>query len=303
MFEDYVAALDKEKSLDERVNSRQQFSMDFSNNILTGPNILATELSNIDAMDNNTLYQMLLKTWHIILDMEFINKNKAIIANAFTNEKFVVLFSQVMNQVPHVTRSQQICCNKLVYDYLTLRSEKDPHIQGLLYNLGMNINREITPSLMSLGLDTNTVADLAIARFSTEKEILAVKRVNVIIVNSPIEVMTEQMIVWIYERLFHHLLPLFEGIMFDKWSDEIFQEEEDMEEIYGLINLALLDILNEMPDDMIYNILHQYHQVREQMYSDKPVRFDIHAISNEDYGRIIANIDRFEMTGKLLPSR
>ena len=302
MFEEYVEALNREMPLGKR-KPEPKFEMDLSTNVLTSPDMLSIQLSDIQNMDNDSLYALLCKTWYLILDKDFIRKNKSIVANVFTNEKFVVLFSRVMNQVTGLNREQQICCNKLVYDYLTLRSEKDPHIESLLYNLGITINRDIIPGLMSLGLDTNTVAYLAIARYSTEKEQLAVKRVNVIIVNSSIEVMTEQMIVKIYEKLFDHLSPLFEGIMLDKWDDEFFQEAEDREEIYGLINLAVLDILNEMPDTLIYNVLYQYKQVKDQLYSKQPVRFDIHAISESDYGRILAQIDRFESTGELIPSR
>lgn len=301
MFEDYVKSVEKEMAYNAKQEPAPTYTMNFSSNVLANPELLSRELANVETMDNAYLYDMISKAWHIILDKEFIDKNKVIIAKAFTNEKFVVVFSQVMSQVKGITKMQQISCNRLVYDYLTLPHEKDVHIQGLLYNLGMSINREIIPGLMGLGLDTNTVANLAIARFSTEKEQLAVKRVNVIIVNGSIDVMTEQMIVKIYEKLFDHLVPLFEGIMFDKWNEDIFQDEEEMEEIYGLINLAILDILNEMPTEMIYNVLTQYAQTRIYLHSNSPVRFNIHSISS-DYGRIIQVIDQIESTGELLPS-
>lgn len=300
MFEEYVAAAEKEAKYKEKLQE-PRFTMDYVSNVIANPEVLATELENVDLLEVNKLYDSISKGWRIILDNDFVASHKTIVANAFTNEKFVTLFSQVMSQV-ELNPFQRVMCNKLVYDYLTLNKEKDLHIQALLYNLGITINKDIIPGLMGIGLDSNTASNIAIARYSTQKETLAVKRVNVIIVNSPIEVMTEQMIVNIYEKLYDHLLPLFEGIMFDKWDEENFQDEEECEEIYGLINLALLDILNDMPDDMIYNILSQYTLDKQYTNLTTPVRFNIHSISS-DYKRVIDAIDLYEKTsGNSVPS-
>lgn len=299
MFEEYYASIVKEDSYKEK-HQEPKFTMEYNSSVVSNPEILAMELDNVSVVDQNKLYDSISKGWRTILDADFVERHKVTIANAFTNEKFVVLFSQVMSQV-ELNPFQRVMCNKLVYDYLTLNHEKDIHIQSLLYNLGITINKDIIPGLMGIGLDSNTASNIAIARFSTDKETLAVKRVNVIIVNSPIEVMTEQMIVNIYQKLYDHLVPLFEGIMFDKWDEDNFQEAEDCEELYGLINLALLDILNDMPDDMIYHILSQYAKDKEYVHLNTPVRFNIHSISS-DYSRIINMIDLYEKDGKLLPA-
>ena len=300
MFEEYAAAAAKEAEY-KRKNAAPMVKMDYTTNVTSNPIILAQELANIDLIDNDKLASSIAKGWYIILDKNFVDANKQIVANAFTNEKFVTYFSRVMNQV-ELNYQQRIMCNKLVYDYLTLKASKDLCVESLLYNMGMIVNKDIIPGLMGIGLDSNIASKIAIARYSTAKETLAVKRVNVIIVNSPIEMMTEQMIVNIYEKLYDHLLPLFEGIMFDKWDEDCFIEAEDCEEIYARINLALLDILNEMPEDMIYNIIAQYTSNKEISYLNTPVRFNIHSISS-DYSRVIQAIDLYEgTTKKAVPS-
>lgn len=287
MLEQYLADVNSQIAVDPMTVDVNIGQCTFIN-----PSIVVDALSNIDNIDDNYLYDMILHSYSVILSKEFLDDNKVVIAKAFTNSKFVTIFSRAMSGVRQLTNEQRVCCNKMIYDYLSLQRKKDMHIEGLLYNLGLTINRDDISGLLGLGLDQNTVANLAIARYSTEKQTLAVKRINVIIVNSSISVMTEQKIVNIYEKLFKHLMPLFEGIMFDRWDEDLFQDE-DSEEIYGLINLALLDILNEMPSSMIEHILTQYSQLKEMIYVNKPTRFNIHSISY-DYERIINAIDRLE---------
>lgn len=298
MYENYVAEIKKEPP-----KEAPSLLMNYNADALTNPAVIVSALECIEYTDVAYLYEILSRGYATILSSSFISENKVTVANAFMNSKFVTAFSQVLQNVKvPFTIGQKICCNKLIYDYLTLPKEKDKHIEGLLYNLGLSINRETIPGLLGLGLDQTIVSQLVIARFSTSKEILAVKRINVIIVNSPLEIMTEQMIVNIYEKLFDHAMPLFEGIMFDCWDDELFKDEPEQEEIYGLINLALLDIINEMTSDKIAQILTQYVKLKEMQYNTTQIRFNIHAISS-DYQRIIDVIDGLEkFEGVVIPS-
>src|SRR5699024_6216 len=120
---------------------------------------------------------------------------------------------------------------------------------------------DLVPIMCALGLSEALALDLIIARHSTKNEYLGMQRVNVTIINSDPSVMTEQMIVWIYEKLFNHLTPMFEGIMFDVWDDDDFINE-DKEEVYGLINLAILDILQEAPMTSIISVISSFAQDR-----------------------------------------
>lgn len=298
MFEDYINQL-KHNPIEVDTSKH---TLNLTNSVVLNPDgILPKALQNIDNMSQQELSIVLQEGYKHILTKKFISMNKVLMANAFTNPKFLITLTQVLSNVKQFSIEEKINCNKMVYEYLALAREKDQSIVGLQYNIGLVINRDTIPNLLVLGLDQNTTTKLAIARYSTDKEDLAVKRVNVIIVNGDINVMTEQMIINIYQKLFDHLTPIVNGIMFDKWDDDLFEDNENAEEIYGLINLALLDILNEMPSNMIEHLLKQYAQTRDLIHSTEPVRFNIHSISS-DYQRVINAIDRLESTGIRIPS-
>lgn len=268
---------------------------------LVNPQILFDAFFTIDQIDQNELFSLISESYSLILTKKFIKENKNIMARMFTNSKFVTVFTQVLGGIRDFTNEQKTCCNKFIYDYLILPHKKDKYIESLLYNLGMSINKDMIPILLGIGLSQDLSHNIAIARYSTDNQILAMKRVNVLIVNSTIEIMTEQRIINIYEKLFDHMMPMFEGIMFDKWDEELIEQDSVKEELYSLINLALLDILNDMPMDSIQHILCQYSHLKNTVYRNKAVRFDIHAISY-DYARVIECIEIVEQMGNILPS-
>lgn len=271
-----------------------------SQNVATNPSLIEKKLKEINQISEKELSDLLLNSYQYILDKDFIDSHEELIASVFSNEKFVTIFSRIIAGNIKLTPSQRINCNRLIYDY-TVFSGRQQHIMELLYNLASYANRDTLPSLLGLGLNQWIATDLVVARFSTSKESLAMKRVNVVIINSPLAVMTEQMIVNIYDCLFSHLSQMTEGIMFDVWSDDDFVDEEK-EEIYGTISLALLDILNDMPMQMIVKVLIDYAQTRQYLYTDRPVRFNIKSISVSDYKRILDAIIIVEQTGLMMPA-
>lgn len=296
MFEDYI------KQLNEIQDTPTEYvNLSIGSSVLT-PYVLEDKLSNISVLSDRQLYELLAIAYSTILNKTFIDKNKMIIKNLFENERFVMVFSQVlMNVTIPFDTEQKTNCNRLIYDYIMFKN-KDQHILKLLYNLARTINRDTIPQVCALGLEEPLAVDLVISRYSTTNESLGMKRVNVVITTqSSIEVMTEQMIVWIYEKLFDHLTPMFEGIMFDSWKEEDLIDEEK-EEIYGTINLAILDILQDAPLDSIVSVLSSFAQDKYFIHSDDPVRFNIKSISVSDYGRIIQAIDIVEKErGVIIP--
>lgn len=289
MFEDYVTELNSAPVV------KPEFKpLTIGQTVMT-PYVLEDKLSNISNLTNNELYEVLMLAYPTILNKTFIDKNKAMIANLFMNERFVSIFSQVLSNVNiPFTDDQKTNCNRLIYDYIVYNgSKKSKHVMEILYKVGKIINRDIVPIVCALGLNEQLAINLIIARFSTKDEYLGMQRVNVVIMNSDINIMTEQMIVWIYEKLFNHLTPMFEGIMFDVWNDDDFINE-DKEEIYGTINLAILDILQDAPMKNIISVISSFAQDRYYIHANDPIRFNIKAISLSDYGRVIEAIDHVE---------
>lgn len=274
-----------------------------SSNVLVDSDILISELQNCSAKTDQELYSLIGVAYRLILDDKFLKSdyNKVVIANALSDRRFAGIFCNVLSSV-QLEDIQQIFLNKLLYDYLT-SSNKDDMIVNMMYNLGFAINQNSVGALYCKGFSRNLVTYLGIARRSTTNETLAVRRVNVIIINQPSEIMTEQNIIYIYEELFNKsLLALFEGIMFDNWyeEDDDTELEQYQEDNYGTINLALLDIVNEMPISMIMELLSQYGQTKQYLHREDKVRFDIHALS-DDHSRILQAIEMAEAQGIYIP--
>ena len=289
MFEDYMNQLYQQPEVQPSYET-----LTIGRTAMT-PFVLEEKLSNVSNLSNADLYEVLMLAYSTILNKDFIDKNKTLIANLFTNERFVSMFSQVLSNVAiPFTQDQKTNCNKLIYDYIVYNgSKKNSHVMEILYKIGRTINRDMVPTLCALGLPERVSIDLIVAAFSTTNEYIGMQRVNVVIMNNDMSLMTEQMIVLIYEKLFNHLTPMLEGVMFDVWREEDFINEEK-EEIYGVINLAILDILQEAPMHFIISVISSFSQDRYYVHSEDPIRFNIKAISVSDYGRIIKAIDVVE---------
>lgn len=271
-------------------------SMNYNTNIATNIDAFMEKFSLIDSISDQDLFNMLSKYYSVLLENIFVENNKKLATGLFTNKRFIQIMTQVLYNV-QLTYDQRIYCNKLVYDYIyPFNEKKDPLTRTLLINLSKVVNRDIIPGLQGLSLSEELAATLALVRYSSLKEIINVKRLNVIIINQPSTLMTEQMIVNIYEQLFDHITPLFEGIMLDSWKpDDLYEDSvPDKYEVYSTINLAILDIVNELPSNIMRQLFITFSQDVSALYTDKSIRFNIKAISQDDYPRILGMIDYLE---------
>lgn len=216
----------------------------------------------------------------------------------FENEVFIAAFIRAINSIPNNYKIT-LACNKLAYDYFTSDNPL-PEIKKMYLNLSRTVNRQIINSLITLGLDENTASNLAFCRYSSAKERTNVKRLNFVLYNKDPNVMTEQMIVWIYEKLFDHVSQLFYGTMFEVYPPEQEQEfGENFMEIYGVTGNAVLTILNNMSTDNIKKVLTVYSE--EWVYACRPpVRFSLRSLS-ADFSRISNVVEFLNETGTPIP--
>lgn len=262
---------------------------------------LKNQLLNNDKLSDEGLYQLIRKTYTYVLDEEFIANNANLIRSIFTNSRFLMNFNTAITRPEiNLSLSQVINCNRLIYDYLTARCEKDDYIKALLLNLAKTLNRNKTPGLIGLGLNEELVNRLVNARYSSVKEEIQVKRLNLIIMNQYTDIMSVQMIVDIYGKLFDRITPLFSGIMYDHWSLEQFANQE-MEDIYATINLALLEIVNNLPEDMMYLLLKNFYDTHVLINTDKKLRFNIYSFSHDDFPRLSNTLEILRHEGIVLP--
>lgn len=249
---------------------------------------LRQRLANINSVSEKELYEVMKNNYRVILSDIFIDK-KPDNLNLLVNPKFLSVLIQVLNTV-EISYEDRLCCNKIVYDYLTVGvdnlvgiNKKDKeYIDQLMNTLSLTVNRDILPILKGYQIPEDIANKLVMSRYSSNKEDINVKRLNFVIMSSPIEIMTEQKIVYIYETLFTNMTILFENVMFD--NCDVFTSKEQ-EEIYSTITLALFDILNEQPINNIMIVINNYVNDFTLSYVPVKPRCSLHGLSN-DYARI-----------------
>lgn len=216
----------------------------------------------------------------------------------FSNYNFINGFIRAIGSIP-INYKIRLACNKLAYDYFTSANAVSEIKQKYL-NVSRVVNRIEINQLMSLGLDENTACNLALCRYSSPNDRINVKRLNFTLYHKDPNVMNEQMIVWIYEKLFDRISPLFYGTMFEVYSPQEEQDfGENFMEIYGTVGLACLDILNNMPSDKIKKVLDGY--IEDWEFRGRPmVRFSLRSLS-ADYSRITRVVESIISSGKYVP--
>jgi hypothetical protein len=125
------------------------------------------------------------------------------------------------------------------------------------------VNKDAVVALSGIELPNGSVtaAHFGMCAYSSQSPIIGVKRLNLFMINSEDNVSyNEATIVHIYENLYYSsLTTLLEGIMFDEYTkDDLKNLSSASRDIYYLQNLALLDILEQAPPNVIMQVLNSY---------------------------------------------
>lgn len=219
-------------------------------------------------------------------------------ASLLTDYKFISAFIRAVSSIP-VDYSTQLACNKITYDYFT-SDNAVYNIKQQFLNMSKVVNREAISKLIAIGLPDEIATNLALCRYSSPNEKTNVKRLNFAMYHRDPNLMNEQMVIWIYEKLFSRISDLFMATMFEVYTP---QQQEDFGdnfmEVYGTVGLAVLIILNNMTSDNIRKVLIGYESDWEYL-GRPPVRFSLHALS-EDYAKIGRVVEYLMSLGKHIP--
>ncbi len=259
-------------------------------------NAFKQSIPTINQMDEHSL-SILIKN-NLDMIAKDILEGDSDYASLLVNMQFISSFIRAVSSVP-IDYTIQLACNKITYDYFTSENP-DPTIKQQYLNMSRIVNRESINKLISIGLDENTACNLALCRYSSSNEKTNVKRLNFAIYHRDPNVMSEQMIVWIYEKLFSRISDLFQATMFETYTEQQqIDFGENFMENYGTVGLVILIILNNMPTEDIKKVLIGYEA--EWQYLGHPaVRFSLHALS-ADYARIGRVVDYLSSMGKQIP--
>lgn len=288
-----VTSKPREESKEIHIDLRDSFTLNIDG--------FLRKVKELDTMSDNELYELVKATYAMVLESTVARKDTTLAITLFNNARYISALNRVLNSnTVKLTYSQRVYCNKLAYDYLRMRGDKDQVIIQLLQTLSNTVNQDIIPSLLGIGLPRDLASYIALARYSSMDEYVTVKRVNSSIINtSNTQLMTEQRIIQIYEIIYGYCMTkLFKGIMLDVYPKEVLNDlSDESNEIYSTISLAVLTMVNTMPSNDIKFILKSY----QGDYVNFPsyVRFSMKL--SDDYYRINEVIAELESEGIYLP--
>lgn len=241
------------------------------------------QINNLDKMNEKDRYNF------IKSNVDFI-ANQVINGTCKYNRKlvdplFLNTLKEVLRTMP-VTAIRRLFINQLAYSYQFYKGATES-ISLLLLDTTRLVNQPYIGILQSLGLTEDQSAKLALSRFSSSDEIVNVNRLNYTIYLIGHRVMTEQMIIWVYEKLFDQMRYLFVGSMMETKGSMVppdGHDEDDFYETFSTASLALLTMVNNMTSvdiDRLLRIFMDYWNANH-----KPTtRFSLRALSG-DFGRV-----------------
>lgn len=213
---------------------------------------------------------------------------------AFTNIDLLnAIISLLYKREIQIQDTDIIKFNALTYQYLTIPDDnpvikKDQAIIDKLFDISEYINEYWLPRLKGLGLSKTLANTLIIARFSNITMKIVVNRINFIIINQPPELMSQKLILEIFKILYDvgkEWSMAFTYFMEDvPYIDPRYPNSEDMEEVNSTMELAALELLNELPTDYLYSALINYAQTYAIMNIIN-IRFSMQHLS-DDFNRI-----------------
>jgi hypothetical protein len=270
--------------------------------------ILANTLSpeNINKMDDIELAKFVKQNIYLIIRKVFnegyANKYTAL----FLIPKFVDAFNNALSTFDFFDRALAIRCNQICYDFFTAPNTASSTIlKGKMYDMSRIVNRIYIPRLLGMGLTDLLANDLLVARYSNFNLDICVKRVNFIMINQSTEFMTEERMENIIRILFKpetDFQKMFKYHMFNVNPDANGQNfmTEDMEEIDSTMNLSVLNILESLPEQIIFSVIKDYAEGYTAFGDHKKVRFSMRSISY-DYPRINGAVNMLITYGSYIP--
>ena len=248
-----------------------------------------SQLNNVVNMTDDQIKAMIAINYHTFFNDVFLMdyENREYIINVFSNPRFLKNLIEVFSTRGIVIYdTERICCNKIAWDYFCISGEEgNQEITKLLYQLSTIVNGSVIPILSAI-VPLDTAKLIALARYSSFKEYKCVERVNNILIS--LSNLSEKMVIDVYSILFKNgVKSTFSTIMlkdlhtFDS-NDPNYEKKVNN---YGLISLAILDIVESMTMSDIQQILLGY--ANEFTFDkSKKIRFSLGTISPNDYPRI-----------------
>lgn len=245
---------------------------------------------------------------NIDLISEHIINAKCSYAHALFTPTFLEAYLKVLSSIP-INGIRRFASNYLYYTFKTnskynqVDREMKRVIHGLFFSISRVVNREQIRILETVGVPSDYATELCAARNSSTDEVVNAFRVNLIISCSRDPLLfTEQMIIYVFEKLYDQMRYLFLAIMLDpsdNYANDYPDDEDAFYYVFSNIELAVLTMANNLPMDGIDRLLRIYAERWNSLGKPK-VRFSLRVLS-ADFGRVLAVAEKLTANGVYIP--
>jgi len=257
--------------------------------------ILKQNIDNIDGMNDLELWNFISRSYKSILTKLFQGEDNYKYIRQLQNPRVLDVFIRLFSNMRYIENDDIIRCNTLCYHYITLPKEQQKsEVVNRMLRLSDVVNKGYISSLLGLGLSNKLASMILIARFSDIDINVCVKRVNFIIITQPKDLMTDVMIEKIF-RIIYDVMNVYYRIFpylmmdvipeYDDNNSKTWWVTEEVSEVDSQLGLAILNILDNLPSQLIRLTLVNYAEGQSMVHNKKPVRFSLNNLS-EDYYRI-----------------
>lgn len=293
------------KSLENLSDNDQVLNVRFST-IELNYNTVLENIKN-GTFSNSKIQQMIANNLSVYLDYDNFNNisTRKVFQELWTNTRFLRNFLAVITEYPdnenilkYIKKNYTITINRITYDYYAAPPDdtrlKDSEVCDLLLKIAEKVDFEYIKPLTSI-MDETTAKFMSLFNFSSNDTETCVERLNSLIIKAGYDFAVKD-IVYIYSRFYaDSFSALFNYTMTSILADlqPIEQHNSDR------INLALVNILNNMTNTDIYKILSQFSSYLMLMQKAS-VRFSLRGLSG-DYSRINEVVQLLLDEGVYLP--
>lgn len=263
-------------------------------------------INNLDRLDSNARASFVKANIDTISD--HIANATCKYGNALYTKIFLDTYFRVLSSMP-VTPLRKLAANRLAYIFKTnwkgtrISQEEREEMNNLFTAITRVVNAPYPNMLENVGIPPEIATELCMDRFASIDEMINAHRVNqVILYTRDPHLMSEQNIIYIYEKLFDQMRYLFMATMFDirdNYEHEYADSEDAFYYVFANIGLAVLTMVNNMTMDNINQIItiyvNKWNQVNRPM-----TRFSLRTLS-ADFSRIQAVVESMIKNGVYVP--
>ena len=259
---------------------------------------------DVKNMSNEELFDFVKRNYVEIIRMIFSGKeNEQKYLSLFLDNRFLANLVTVLSNAQQIPLDIKMNACKIAFDYMSsTKMQKDEMTFSLIKQIAEIVNRDTLFDLLRT-VPRDLALYLTVAKYSTNSESINIQRMNFIIAQTGSSVFTEQKIIDIFIHFGKYsgmrMTNLLESHMF---SVDPTNMTEDMEEMYSVISLAILDMMNHMSSQEIRQVLINYSNDFMMKYNSdyRVVRFSLRNLSG-DYDRITIMADMLSNEGYNIP--